>query len=67
LEYLPRESVLPGPDKPSLPLQHKITAILTPFTATSPHDKFLAKKLIKTIIFYGTGRVYISFNGDLLE
>jgi hypothetical protein len=37
-EYQP---VLPGPTKPSLPLQPKTTAILAPSTATYNKDKFL--------------------------
>jgi hypothetical protein len=31
-----KQAVLPGPDKPLLPILPKITAILAPLTATSP-------------------------------
>jgi hypothetical protein len=42
-----RHPVLPGPDKPLLPLQTKITAILAPLTATPLMIYFFAISLVQ--------------------
>jgi hypothetical protein len=45
-------SVLPGPDRPLLPLQPKITAILAPLTATAPLTDFFT-------LFHQFGDIFV--------